>query len=127
MEEEKEPKTETPSVKGQEREATETEKAAKQMYDASVGKDEYREPQFGDLVISLHTGALASLGMIGEEGSSPEAPDINSARQYIDLLGVLEKKTQGNLTGEEENLLKEALYQLRMVFVKISDQRSNNP
>jgi hypothetical protein len=41
------------------------------------------------------------------------------ARQTIDLLSLLEQKTKGNLTGEEERLLEQALYDLRMRYVEV--------
>jgi hypothetical protein len=41
------------------------------------------------------------------------------ARQTIDLLGLLEQKTHGNLTGEEERILSAALYDLRQRFLEV--------
>jgi hypothetical protein len=41
------------------------------------------------------------------------------ARQDIDLLSILQEKTKGNLTGEEERLLEHALYDLRMRYVEV--------
>ncbi len=46
--------------------------------------------------------------------------DLGLARQDIDLLGLLEEKTKGNLTGEEERLMEQALCDLRMRFVEVS-------
>lgn len=69
------------------------------------------------------------LGIIGSAyvhlGDAPE-PEGHSdrnlvlARQDIDLLGLLQDKTKGNLTGEEERLLEQALTDLRMRFVEVS-------
>ncbi len=42
------------------------------------------------------------------------------ARQDIDLLGLLQEKTKGNLTGDEERLLEQALCDLRMRYVEVS-------
>jgi hypothetical protein len=42
------------------------------------------------------------------------------ARQDIDLLSVLEEKTRGNLSGDEERLLSQALYDLRMRYVEVA-------
>ena len=41
------------------------------------------------------------------------------AKQTIDLIAMLEEKTQGNLTGEEERLLSQVLYDLRMRYVAV--------
>ena len=46
--------------------------------------------------------------------------DLPLARQDIDLLGLLEEKTQGNLTGDEERLLEQALYDLRMRYIEVA-------
>ena len=42
------------------------------------------------------------------------------ARQTIDLLGLLQEKTRGNLTGPEESLLDQALYDLRLRYVEVA-------
>jgi hypothetical protein len=47
------------------------------------------------------------------------------AKQTIDLLNLLQEKTRGNLTGEEERLLGEVLYNLRMAFVRESAKCSS--
>jgi len=42
------------------------------------------------------------------------------ARQTIDLLTVLQEKTKNNLTGEEERMLDQALYDLRLRYVEVA-------
>jgi len=71
---------------------------------------------FTTFVLSLSTSALVHLGEAYERGSEP-AVNLPLARQTIDLLGLLEDKTRGNLTGEEERLLQQVLFDLRMRFV----------
>lgn len=85
------------------------------------------EPDFSDIVKSFFMQALASLGMLEGEGIQPGPPNLELARQYIDLLGVLEQKTKGNLSKEEELLIREYLSQLRMVYVKLAKEKTNNP
>lgn len=74
---------------------------------------------FTTFILSLSTSALMHLGE-----KVPGAPDVPEnlplARQSIDLLGLLEQKTRGNLSGEEERLLAQVLYDLRMRFVRKS-------
>ena len=74
---------------------------------------------FTTFVLSLSTSALLHLGE-----KLPGAPETQEnlavARQTIDLLGLIEQKTHGNLTGEEERLLTQVLYDLRMRFVQKS-------
>lgn len=89
-------------------------------------KSEYqrtREPSaemppidFNIFVLSLSTSALMQMGEAPDHDNGE--PDLALARQTIDLLGMLEQKTRGNLTGEEERLLHQVLTDLRMRFVR---------
>ena len=56
--------------------------------------------------------------MIEEPGSGQKTKNLPLAKQTIDLLAMLEEKTRGNLTSDEENILKNILYELRMLYVK---------
>jgi hypothetical protein len=74
---------------------------------------------FSTFVLSLSHSALVNLG----DAPSPEGEagrDLALAKQTIDLLGILQEKTRNNLTGEEERLLDQVLYDLRVRFVEIS-------
>ena len=74
-------------------------------------------PRFLDLVQSLQMGAMAGLGMLqGPDGKRPPV-DLPAAKDAIDLLGILQEKTKGNLTKEEEEILREGLYHLRMGYM----------
>ena len=74
-------------------------------------------PRFLDLVQSLQMGAMIGLGMVqGPDGHRPPA-DLPAAKDAIDLLGILQEKTKGNLTKEEEEVLREGLYHLRMGYM----------
>ena len=75
---------------------------------------------FQHLVLSLATTAMFQLGMMENPGEERPKADIAAAQETIDLLNVLEEKTKGNLTQEEEGLLTNSLYELRMCFVEIS-------
>ena len=76
--------------------------------------------QFEHLIMSLVTSAMLQLGMAGRPGEPPPPPDFAAAQETIDLLGVLQQKTQGNLTPGEEELLTGSLAELRLVFVELS-------
>ena len=78
------------------------------------------EPTFSTLVMSLSTQALMCLGEIPEVMGQPPQRDMAAARSVIDLLGVLERKTQGNLDAGDAALLERILYDLRMRFVELS-------
>ena len=70
---------------------------------------------FNTFVLSLSTSALMHLGKLpsGEE----QTINLALAKQSIDCIALLEEKTKGNLTGEEERLISEVLYDLRLRFV----------
>jgi hypothetical protein len=77
-----------------------------------------RPLDFSTLILSLANTALFQLGLIRTPEGGEVGKDIQGARQTIDLLGLLELKTRGNLTEQEEKVLKDALFQLRMAFVE---------
>ena len=72
---------------------------------------------FNILVLSLNTSALIQLGD-AEDGDGQISVQLPMARQTIDMLGILEEKTRGNLTGEEERLLHQVLFDLRMRYAR---------
>jgi hypothetical protein len=80
---------------------------------------------FTTFILSLSHSALMHLG----EAPSPETGTIEEnlalARQTIDLVGMLEEKTRGNLSGDEERLIAQILFDLRMRFVERSKTSSN--
>ncbi len=74
------------------------------------------------LVLSLRTQAELQLGLLdfGEEKERP-APDLEAARHAIDLLGILQEKTKGNLGLEEQRLLDNSLTELRFRYVQATE------
>ena len=71
-----------------------------------------------DLFVSgLAMEALIAMGDVAHPVTRKQAVNLPQAKYLIDLLGVLEEKTTGNLVVEEEKLLKDALYQLRMRYL----------
>ena len=82
---------------------------------------------FSLLVLSLRMQAEMQLGLVhfGEEKDRPEA-DLDGARHAIDLLAILQEKTRGNLTIEEQRLLENSLTELRFRYVQaVRGQRPN--
>jgi len=76
------------------------------------------EPSLLALVSSLAGQALVSLGRHPDAPPDSAPVDFAQAQYCIDLLGMLESKTQGNLTSEEARLLAGTLHDLRMLFVE---------
>lgn len=80
-------------------------------------------PSFEYLTLSLRTEAEVHLGLLyfGEEKDRPK-PDFRLARHTIDLLGMLEEKTRGNLSLEEQRLLENSLTELRFRYVQALEE-----
>src|SRR5215470_10485861 len=78
---------------------------------------------FEFLVFSLKTQAEMRLGLLsfGSPEDKEEAPDLPSARHAIDMLAMLQEKTRGNLSLEEQRLIENSLTELRFRFVQVSD------
>ena len=73
---------------------------------------------FATFIISMSHSALIQLGDAPHPETQSLEPNLPLARQTIDVLGLLEEKTKGNLTGDEERLLTQVLYDLRMRCVE---------
>lgn len=78
-----------------------------------VANDGYPPIDFNTLVLSLGTSALVNFGEVADPVSGNCEVNLALARQTVDLLVMLEEKTRGNLTGEEERLLAQLLSDLR--------------
>ena len=65
---------------------------------------------------------MLQMGLVEDPEQGRLPPDLQAARQTIDLLGVLEEKTHGNLTDKEKQLLEQVLAELRMVFVRLTGE-----
>ena len=76
------------------------------------------EINFQTFVFSLNASALVQLGVMDDPATGKKAINLSVAKQTIDILSMLQEKTEGNLTDDEENLLKNILYDLRIRYVK---------
>jgi Domain of unknown function (DUF1844) len=76
------------------------------------------EMNFGSFLISLGTQAFMHLGDIPNPLTQQRDKDLPAAKQMIDLLGMLQTKTQGNLTPDEARLLQQLLLDLRLRYVR---------
>jgi hypothetical protein len=74
---------------------------------------------FEHLVQQFYVSAMIQMGAGAQEGQRPRV-DILGARTTIDLLGVLEEKTQGNLTENESRALQTVLFEVRMAFMELT-------
>lgn len=82
----------------------------------------HRPLEFSTFLISLGTSALVQMGEAPDPTSGGTmTADLTAARQTIDILGLLEEKTRGNLTDAEDGLLKNLLRDLRFRAVQGND------
>jgi hypothetical protein len=80
---------------------------------------------FNALVLSLGSSAIVHLGEASDPttGQKREQPDFTMAQQSIDLLGMLQEKTRGNLSEDEARFLENMLFDLRMLYVQVSKRQ----
>ena len=77
---------------------------------------------FSSFVLSLSTSVLYHFGEVPDPITNKKQRNLVLAKQTIDILGILREKTAGNLTKEEDSLLTNLLYDLRMRYVKEIEQ-----
>jgi hypothetical protein len=89
--------------------------------------DEYQDEGpagFDTLVSYLSTTAMFQLGLLPGPAGERIPVDLTNSRRTIDLLEVLQEKTQGNLTAEEAKILEDVLFELRLTFVEVQKRAS---
>lgn len=84
------------------------------------------EMNFEKFVASLYMTTLMQLGLAAPQGEKPTL-DLIGARQTIDILGLLNDKTRGNLTPTEESTIRNVLYELRMAYLEVTNLLANPP
>ena len=75
---------------------------------------------FSSFILSLYSSGLVQLGKVEDPSSGKKAVNLDLAHHSIDMIAMLQEKTQGNLTNDEDNLLKALLSELRMAYVEAS-------
>jgi hypothetical protein len=83
------------------------------------------EASFGMLMATIATQAISAMGLMPDPSTGQPNVNLPMAKHFVDTIAVLEEKTKGNLTDEEEALVTENLHQLRMAYVAASQQASN--
>ena len=86
---------------------------------------------FLQLVYSLHAAAMQQMGKTMSPMTGKVERSLEMARNSIDMLDMIKRKTDGNLTGEEQQMIDRFLYELRMNYVeemkKGPDSREETP
>jgi len=76
------------------------------------------EIKFSTFIFSLNSSALFNLGLVPDPTTGKKEKNLLLAKQSIDIIGMLDEKTRGNLTDDEEKLLRNVLHDLRLMYVK---------
>ena len=85
------------------------------------GRDPLDDPaSFMSLIMSLASNAAASLGMMPHPVTGESGVDLKTAKHWIDVLGMLEQKTHGNLDQQEAQVIESLLADLRMQYVSLT-------
>jgi hypothetical protein len=79
---------------------------------------EMGEINFITFLLSLYSSAMAAFGMLPTPDDGRKEENIEGGKEMIDILGLLKEKTKGNLNAEEDTLLNNVLYELRMVYLE---------
>lgn len=87
--------------------------------DEAKGAEDLPHIDFSTFVLSLSHSGFVHLGDMADPSGGTLTPNLELAKQTIDLLALLEEKTRGNLTGEEERLLSGSLHDLRLRLVEV--------
>ena len=105
-----------------EKETLKKEESQQHESDSTEQVPDLPETDFPGLVSMLASQAYWSLGVFQLDENDKHEPDFRMAKFNIDMLGMLEEKTKGNLTDQEAQMISNTLGQLRMVFVQLSKQ-----
>ena len=79
---------------------------------------------FSSHILSLASSAMCALGAMPAPGGETMELDLESAHHLIDVLGMLQEKTKGNLSGDEERLLDQALFDLRLRYTEVAAEQA---
>jgi hypothetical protein len=118
-----------PSAAEQEQQADAYQKSSQEMgrqveLNGHSAKD--LEITFERFLASLYMTGMLQLGLMHEQGGQPQL-DLIGARQTIDTISLLSDKTKGNLSSKEQNFLQNALYELRMAYVEVTNAIAKGP
>ncbi|MBA4417552.1 MAG: DUF1844 domain-containing protein [Syntrophus sp. (in: bacteria)] len=77
---------------------------------------------FSALILSLSTSVLVNLGELPDPLSNEKGMNLPLAKQTISVIEMLEDKTKGNLNADENRLINNMLYDLRMKYVEAAQK-----
>jgi hypothetical protein len=130
-----EPKLETPGAPAAVAEASPSTQSRQPQAESTVAHeqpepDEEELPDadnpagFANFIMSIASNAASSLGMIEHPVTHKREVDLELAKHWIDIMGMLQRKTKGNLAPQEEKILESLLADLRMQYVSLTSSAS---
>ena len=90
--------------------------------DENSEKADLPEVDFPSFIMSLSTSVFIHMGEIPDPTTNETRVNLPLAKQTIDLISMLKQKTEGNRTKDEDRLMDELLYNLRMKYLALSDK-----
>lgn len=96
-------------------------------HEAGHGHEPHPPVTFASFVFSLSTSALMLMGEQLDPRQGKLPVNLPQAKEIIDILSVLEAKTKGNLNQEEQAMLTDMLYALRMKYVDLASGKKASP
>ena len=108
--------------------ATPEPEASPDVVEAAPEEEEFSEEDLADardpasfvsFIMSIASNAASALGMMEHPVTHQREVDVELGKHWIDVLGMLQKKTVGNLTSQEQRMLEGLLADLRMQYVSL--------
>jgi hypothetical protein len=113
----------------EEKKTDESQKAEDEILGAPDGAQDEMDEQvqalssgFSRFAASLHMACLYHLGLVPGPGGEKPQPNLELARENIDILEMLQEKTKGNLDVHEERVLRGVLSEVRMAFLDVANR-----
>ena len=94
---------------------------------SGVTQNDMTSMVFAQMVLQQTNLAMMLMGKVPHPQTGQTMRDLDSARAFIDQLEMIEVKTRGNLTKDEESLLRQSLTGLRMAFVEAVEAPAASP
>jgi len=115
--------TETPELEKTVEEQAVSDTSDEQLSEEQVDEletVEFPEASFDMLLMQHHTQAMLAMGMIPDPATGQVIKNKSAAKFHIDMLGIIQERTKGNLNQGEEDALNGVLHNLRMMFVEVN-------
>ncbi|MBU0693237.1 MAG: DUF1844 domain-containing protein [Candidatus Omnitrophica bacterium] len=95
----------------------------KEKSETEEAKEIYHQPTFTIFLSSLSMQAMIAMGKLENPLTNKAETNYDQARFLIDTLEIIKEKTKGNLTPEEEKLLGDSLFNLRMIYIQEKEEK----